>query len=187
MARSRLRRTSVLAALTAAGTGAGLVLAASPASADIFSNIRQCESGGNYSTNTGNGYYGAYQFTQGTWNSLGYSGLPSDASPATLKRAVAFIEENAQQDITIADIAAAASVTMRAVQLAFRRHLGTTPTRYLRQVRLDRAHRDLLAADPGHETVTAVAYRWGFPSPGRFASYYQQVYGVRPSRALRRH
>ena len=49
----------------------------------------QCESGGNYSTNTGNGYYGAYQFTQGTWNSLGYSGVPSDASPATQDAAAA--------------------------------------------------------------------------------------------------
>jgi peptidoglycan hydrolase-like protein with peptidoglycan-binding domain len=89
MARSRFRRTSVLAALTAAGASVGIVVAASPASADIFSNIRQCESGGNYSTNTGNGYYGAYQFTQGTWNSLGYSGLPSDASPATQDAAAA--------------------------------------------------------------------------------------------------
>ena len=89
MARSSLRRTSVLAAVTAASAGVGLVLAAAPASADIYSNIRQCESGGNYSTNTGNGYYGAYQFTQGTWNSLGYPGLPSDASPATQDAAAA--------------------------------------------------------------------------------------------------
>jgi len=89
MARSSLRRTSVLAAVTAASAGVGLVFAAAPASADVFSNIRQCESGGNYSTNTGNGYYGAYQFTQGTWNSLGYSGLPSDASAATQDAAAA--------------------------------------------------------------------------------------------------
>jgi hypothetical protein len=67
----------------------GLVAAAAPASADIFSNIRQCESGGNYSTNTGNGYYGAYQFTQQTWNSLGYGGVPSNASPATQDAAAA--------------------------------------------------------------------------------------------------
>jgi resuscitation-promoting factor RpfA len=83
------RRTPILAALTAAGASVGLVLAASPASADVFANIRACESGGNYATNTGNGYYGAYQFTQGTWNSLGYSGVPSDASPATQDAAAA--------------------------------------------------------------------------------------------------
>jgi hypothetical protein len=43
--------------------------------------IRSCESGGNYSTNTGNGYYGAYQFSQSTWNSVGGTGVPSDAPP----------------------------------------------------------------------------------------------------------
>jgi AraC-like DNA-binding protein len=108
-----------------------------------------------------------------------------DAHRDTLRRAVAFIDENAHTDITIADIAAAAFVTIRAVQLSFRTHLDTTPRAYLRQVRLDRAHRDLLAADPAHETVTAVAYRWGFPSTSRFAAYYRQNYGVTPSRTLR--
>jgi hypothetical protein len=44
--------------------------------------LRQCESGGNSSTNTGNGYYGAYQFTQQTWSSAGMSGSPASASPA---------------------------------------------------------------------------------------------------------
>ena len=44
--------------------------------------VRQRESGGNYATNTGNGYYGAYQFNAGTWRGVGGTGLPSDASPA---------------------------------------------------------------------------------------------------------
>jgi|GEM_PF-925576 len=48
----------------------------------LFARIRQRESGGNYAENTGNGYYGAYQFTIGTWESVGGHGLPSNASPA---------------------------------------------------------------------------------------------------------
>jgi len=108
-----------------------------------------------------------------------------DGSSATLRRAVAFIDERAQEEITAADIAAACSVTIRAVQLAFRRHLDSTPTEYLRRVRLDHAHRQLVAADPRHESVTAVAYRWGFPSPSRFAAAYRKAYGVPPSRSLR--
>jgi AraC-like DNA-binding protein len=108
-----------------------------------------------------------------------------DAHPDTLRRAVAFVDENARTDITVADIAGAAHVTIRAVQLAFRRHLGMTPLEYLRRVRLDHAHRDLIAADPASQTVTAIACRWGFPSPGRFASLYRQAYGVAPSHTLR--
>jgi transcriptional regulator GlxA family with amidase domain len=102
-----------------------------------------------------------------------------------VQRAVGFIEANADIDITIADIARAAGVTARAVQLAFRRHLDITPAGYLRRVRLDQAHRELQAADPDHGSVTAVAYRWGFSSPSRFASYYRRAYGVPPSHTLR--
>lgn len=50
--------------------------------------LRQCESGGNYATNTGNGYYGAYQFSLSTWQRLGYSGLPSSAPPAQQDAAI---------------------------------------------------------------------------------------------------
>jgi AraC-like DNA-binding protein len=108
-----------------------------------------------------------------------------DGHAATLHRAVAFIDDNAHRDITIADIAGAAHVTIRAVQHAFRRHMGTTPTAYLRRVRLEHAHRELVAADPAEQTVTGIAYRWGFPSPSRFAVYYRDVYGVLPGHTLR--
>lgn len=49
---------------------------------DIWAALAQCESGGNPATNTGNGYYGLYQFSLGTWAAMGGSGLPSDASAA---------------------------------------------------------------------------------------------------------
>ena len=107
-----------------------------------------------------------------------------DGSPATVRLATAFVDEHAHEDITTTDIAAAAYVSVRAVQLAFRRHLDCTPMAYLRRVRLDHAHRQLTAADPVSESVTAVAYRWGFPSPSRFAACYRQAYGVLPSYSL---
>ena len=46
----------------------------------MWAQLAQCESGGNPATNTGNGYYGLYQFSLSTWQSVGGSGLPSDAS-----------------------------------------------------------------------------------------------------------
>ena len=45
--------------------------------------LRKCESGGRYELNTGNGFYGAYQFSASTWQRLGFSGYPHEASPAT--------------------------------------------------------------------------------------------------------
>ena len=53
----------------------------------VWAALRQCESGGNYAINTGNGYYGAYQFSQATWTGLGYPGRPDQASPATQDQA----------------------------------------------------------------------------------------------------
>lgn len=109
-----------------------------------------------------------------------------DAHPATLRHAIAYIDAHADDpDVAAADIAAACHVTIRAVQLAFRRHLDTTPTEYLRQVRLSHAHHDLVSADPGGETVTAVAYRWGFSSASVFSARYRDAYGVTPGHTLR--
>lgn len=49
-------------------------------SGDRFDRLANCESGGNSATNTGNGFYGAFQFTLSTWKSVGGTGLPSDHS-----------------------------------------------------------------------------------------------------------
>lgn len=106
-------------------------------------------------------------------------------APAALRRAVAYLDDHADQPVTLAEVAEAAGVTPRALQAAFRQHYGTTPMTYLRRVRLEGAHRDLQTGSPGQESVTAVAYRWGFSSPSRFAAYYRGAYGVLPNRTLR--
>ncbi|MEU2060373.1 helix-turn-helix transcriptional regulator [Streptomyces sp. NPDC013455] len=110
---------------------------------------------------------------------------PHDAHPAVLRRALAYIDDHADQPVTVADIAAAAHVTVRALQYAFRRHLDTTPLGQLRRVRLAHAHHDLLAADPGSGvTVTQIAARWGFHHAGRFASLYRGTYRRAPHETL---
>ncbi|MEO6512156.1 MAG: transglycosylase family protein [Nocardioides sp.] len=49
----------------------------------VWDRLAQCESGGNWAINTGNGYYGGLQFNVGTWRAYGGSGLPSQASRET--------------------------------------------------------------------------------------------------------
>ena len=48
----------------------------------VWDSLAQCESGGNWSINTGNGYYGGLQFSQSSWNAAGGSGSPANASRA---------------------------------------------------------------------------------------------------------
>lgn len=60
---------------------------------DPWAALAQCESGGNPSTNTGNGFYGMYQFTLGTWQSVGGTGLPSEASAEEQTRRAKILQE----------------------------------------------------------------------------------------------
>jgi hypothetical protein len=53
--------------------------------------IAACESGGDYGANTGNGFYGAYQFTAETWAAVGGSGNPAAASPAEQDKRAAML------------------------------------------------------------------------------------------------
>ncbi|MDA0174351.1 transglycosylase family protein [Solirubrobacter taibaiensis] len=53
--------------------------------------IAACESGGNPGTNTGNGFYGKYQFTLSTWQSVGGSGNPATASEAEQNKRAALL------------------------------------------------------------------------------------------------
>ncbi|MFI7420177.1 helix-turn-helix transcriptional regulator [Nonomuraea sp. NPDC049684] len=114
----------------------------------------------------------------------GQAAAPGPARPEALRRATAFIDDHADLPIGIDEIATAARVSARALQYAFRRHLGTTPLAYLRQARLARAHAELKAGSPA-TTVTAVAARWGFFHPGRFAQLYRAAFGCSPGDTLR--
>jgi len=77
----------VSTAVSTGGAGSQWGGSPAPASSQAFAALRNCESGGNYRDNTGNGYYGAYQFSASTWTGLGFSGLPSAASPSTQDQA----------------------------------------------------------------------------------------------------
>ena len=48
---------------------------------DLWARLRACESGSRYNINSGNGFYGAYQFHPRTWRGLGFPGLPHQAPP----------------------------------------------------------------------------------------------------------
>ncbi len=67
-------------AIAGVAVGAPLAIAATPASATNWDAIAQCESSGNWGTNTGNGYYGGLQFSQSTWRAYGGTGSAANAS-----------------------------------------------------------------------------------------------------------
>ncbi len=78
-----IRTTFGMTVIAGALAVAPVALGAGTANADNGVNwdaVAACESGGNWSTATGNGYYGGLQFTMGTWRANGGSGSPHQAS-----------------------------------------------------------------------------------------------------------
>ena len=80
MKNTSIRRTAVALALGGLSVGALAVPSANAADLATWEKLAQCESGGNWSINTGNGFYGGLQFTQQSWNGVGMSGSPHTAS-----------------------------------------------------------------------------------------------------------
>ncbi len=112
---------------------------------------------------------------------------PGDAS--RLQRAVDHIHAHVHEALSLTTIAAAACMSPRALEAAFRRRYDASPLAYARQVRLTHAHQALqLASHEGDPTsVTDVALQHGFVHMGRFAAHYKQHFGCSPSATLRGH
>ncbi|SEE56736.1 AraC family transcriptional regulator [Jiangella alba] len=96
------------------------------------------------------------------------------------------IENHPEWEHTVASLAKMAQVSVRALQLAFRQHVGVTPREYLWSVRMRRAREELLASQRETTTVARVVARWGLGHPGRFAALYVKQYGELPSETLAR-
>ena len=107
------------------------------------------------------------------------------ATPRHVDRAIEYMQAHLHQPITIEEIAAAANVGIRTLQLSFRQWRMTTPMTYLHELRMTEARRDLLAQPPSL-SVAEIARKWGFAHLGRFAIDYKRQFGESPSETRRR-
>ncbi len=107
------------------------------------------------------------------------SALPQ-AATLHLRRAIAYIHEQAHENITLQDIATAAGIHHRTLQTAFRDRVGLTPIAYLRDVRLDKARFHLMHRQ-NRARVCEVAYDCGYSHLGRFSKEYRARFGHAPS------
>jgi AraC-like DNA-binding protein len=104
-------------------------------------------------------------------------------SPRHVRAAEEHMRAHAGEALTLADMARAASVSIRTLSAGFQAWRGTTPMRHLREMRLTGARDDLMR---GRAAVSDVALRWGFGHLGRFAADYARRFGEPPSATLRR-
>ena len=100
--------------------------------------------------------------------------------PRAMRRALEFIHANLVEPIDLTQIAQAAEVNARTLQMGFRAKFGISPMRYVKNARLDLAHY-LLAAKDDPIRVTEAAFSSGFSHLGRFSRDYKQRFGQTPS------
>lgn len=100
----------------------------------------------------------------------------------SVKRAEDYMMAHANEPITLEILAQQAGCSGRALQNAFKTFRNKSPIAVLREIRLDSARLELLTAN---DTITGVAFKWGFSNLGRFAQLYRERFGELPSETLR--
>ncbi|MFI6562624.1 transglycosylase family protein [Streptomyces sp. NPDC050534] len=92
---SKATRVAAFAGITGVAIAAPLMAAgnASAATASEWDTVAQCESGGNWSINTGNGYYGGLQFSASTWAAYGGTAYAAQANQASKSQQIAVAEK----------------------------------------------------------------------------------------------
>ncbi|VAW19588.1 Transcriptional regulator containing an amidase domain and an AraC-type DNA-binding HTH domain [hydrothermal vent metagenome] len=98
--------------------------------------------------------------------------------PAGLQAAIAIMQDNIEDTVSIPSLAAEIGLSVRQLQRLFLQNTALTPYRYYMKLRLQHARELLLYSDL---SITEVAICVGFTSTSHFATCYKRVFGVRPS------
>ena len=106
----------------------------------------------------------------------------NDVALRYVQRVEDLFQKKAEERVTLAEAAACAGCSVRALQLAFRRSRGMTPMAALRQIRLEAAR---MALADGSTSIGAIAAAYRFTNPGRFARLFKEVFGQSPSELRR--
>ena len=99
--------------------------------------------------------------------------------PGHVRLACDYMQKRVLSHPGVADIAAAAGVSLRTMETAFRAFMDVTPTVYMRTLRLRMARDALLAGD--ERSIAEIGRAFGFAHTGRFAGYYCDLFGESPS------
>lgn len=102
------------------------------------------------------------------------------APPKVVALVEGFLEANADKPLNLGDLAELTGMSARSIQLAFQKHRGYSPSRFLRECRLAKAHEMLRRAAPG-TNVLSVSLACGFASQSFFCRLYRQRFGETPS------
>jgi AraC-like DNA-binding protein len=107
--------------------------------------------------------------------------------PGKYRRAYRYLIEHLERpDLSVREVANHIGVTERALQAAFKTHLGYTPSQLIRSRRMEHIRDELLADDTHASSVLEVANRWGVQHRSTLLNGYRKQYNEAPSETLSR-
>jgi AraC-like DNA-binding protein len=107
--------------------------------------------------------------------------------PAKYRRAYRYLMDNLdQKDLSVREVASHVGVTERAMQAAFKNHLGLSPSELIRRQRMERIRDDLLDDDAPVSRVLDVANKWGVRHRSTLINGYRRVFAEAPSETMGR-
>ena len=106
--------------------------------------------------------------------------------PRYIRRTIEYMHAHADAPPTLETLSQVAAISPRTLIRGFNRFMGQSPIAYLRDLRLECAHKDLCRAHPHDVSVTAIAHKWNFCHVGRFTALYRQKFGESPAESLRK-
>jgi AraC-like DNA-binding protein len=109
----------------------------------------------------------------------------AETLPRPLSRARDYLHAHATEPMDLERLAAASGIGIRALQLGFQRHFGTSISDMLLDIRLAELNAKLMTALPDSRIID-IAFDLGFTHLGRMAGAYRQKFGEPPSATLRR-
>jgi AraC-like DNA-binding protein len=110
----------------------------------------------------------------------------TDRDAAVMRRALAELRTHLADPVSIPEVAEAAGVSVRGLQLIFQRQLGVSPLLHLRTLRLEAARQALIEEAGAGTTVADIARRFGYSNGGRFSTHYRDAFGESPAESLQR-
>ena len=107
-------------------------------------------------------------------------------APKQIQRAYDYIMAHYDKDISVDDIVKVSGVSARSLFAGFKRYKGVSPMMALKTRRLQAVHDELKLLGVG-ETITQIAYKWGFSHMGNFAKDYKMMFGELPSETIQKY
>jgi AraC family ethanolamine operon transcriptional activator len=125
-----------------------------------------------------------YEILSELFSCIAFTSLKKDRKKFHIDMVRDFLHQNIYEDIDLTMITEKFNISESQLHNAFKSNYGISPKKYLQMLRLNAVRKELLLADPKHDTVSEIAMKYNFLSMNHFSDEYKKIFGQTPSQTL---